>query len=80
MPAFVGPSDSYFDAMIYIKDPNLEPLQLVLRKILIQSEPAKRTWLERKRAMNEMKRIAEMIKYYNSIISSLQFDCYVSIL
>ncbi|MBF0778543.1 carbohydrate ABC transporter permease [Streptococcus cuniculi] len=68
--AFVGQWNSYFDAMIYIKDPNLEPLQLVLRKILIQSEPGK-DMIGAQAAMNELKRIAEMIKYATIVISSL---------
>lgn len=68
--AFVGQWNSYFDAMIYIKDPNLEPLQLVLRKILIQSEPGK-DMIGAQAAMNEMKRLAEMIKYATIVISSL---------
>ncbi|MET3558969.1 putative aldouronate transport system permease protein [Streptococcus rupicaprae] len=68
--AFVGQWNSYFDAMIYIKDPNLEPLQLVLRKILIQSEPAK-DMIGAQAAMNELKRLAEMIKYATIVISSL---------
>lgn len=68
--AFVGQWNSYFDAMIYIKDPNLEPLQLVLRKILIQSTPAK-DMIGAQAAMNEMKRLAEMIKYATIVISSL---------
>lgn len=68
--AFVGQWNSYFDTMIYIKDPNLEPLQLVLRKILIQSQPAK-DMIGAQAAMNEMKRLAEMIKYATIVISSL---------
>lgn len=68
--AFVGQWNSYFDAMIYTKDPSLEPLQLVLRKILIQSEPGK-DMIGAQVAMNEMKRIAEMIKYATIVISSL---------
>lgn len=44
--------------------------QLVLRKILIQSEPAK-DMIGAQAAMDEMKRIAEMIKYATIIISSL---------
>ncbi|MGT2910129.1 carbohydrate ABC transporter permease [Streptococcus cameli] len=68
--AFVGQWNSYFDAMIYIKDPDLEPLQLVLRKILIQNEPGQ-DMIGAQAAMNEMKRLAEMIKYATIIISSL---------
>jgi len=36
----VGRWNSYFDAMIYLKDRNLFPLQLFLREILIQSQVA----------------------------------------
>lgn len=68
--AFVGQWNSYFDAMIYIKDPNLEPLQLVLRKILIQSQPGQ-DMIGAQAAMNEMKRLAELIKYATIVISSL---------
>lgn len=68
--AFVGQWNSYFDAMIYIKDPNLAPLQLVLRNILIQSEVSQ-SMIGAQAAMNEMKKIAEMIKYATIIISSL---------
>lgn len=68
--AFVGQWNSYFDAMIYIKDPNLAPLQLVLRNFLIQSEVSQ-NMIGAQAAMNEMKKIAEMIKYATIIISSL---------
>ncbi|MDQ0221868.1 carbohydrate ABC transporter permease [Streptococcus moroccensis] len=67
--AFVGQWNSYFDAMIYLKDPNLEPLQLVLRKILIQNTP-EQNMVGGQAAMAEMKRIAEMIKYATIVISS----------
>ena len=31
--------NSYFDAMIYLNDADLQPLQLVLRSILVQNTP-----------------------------------------
>ena len=34
---FVAQWNSYFDAMIYLKSTNLEPLQIVLRSILVQN-------------------------------------------
>ena len=37
--SFVGMWNSYFDAMIYLNDANLQPLQLVLRSILVQNTP-----------------------------------------
>ena len=36
---FVGMWNSYFDAMIYLNDSAKQPLQLVLRSILIQNQP-----------------------------------------
>lgn len=68
--AFVGQWNSYFDAMIYIKDPDLQPLQLVLRNILIQNQPSQ-DMVGANTAMAEMKQIAELIKYAMIVISSL---------
>ncbi|MGT2753921.1 carbohydrate ABC transporter permease [Streptococcus ovis] len=68
--AFVGQWNSYFDAMIYIKDPDLAPLQLVLRNILIQNE-VNANMIGAQAAMNELKKIAEMVRYATIIISSL---------
>ncbi|HIF1846765.1 TPA: carbohydrate ABC transporter permease [Enterococcus faecium] len=68
--AFVGQWNSYFDAMIYIKDPDLQPLQLVLRNILIQNQPSQDI-VGANTAMAEMKQIAELIKYATIVISSL---------
>lgn len=68
--AFVGQWNSYFDAMIYIKDPDLQPLQLVLRNILIQNQPSQ-DMVGANTAMVEMKQIAELIKYATIVISSL---------
>lgn len=68
--AFVGQWNSYFDAMIYIKDPALEPLQLALRKILIQNQPSQ-DMVGAQTQMAELKRIAELIKYATIVISSL---------
>lgn len=68
--AFVGQWNSYFDAMIYIKDPELQPLQLVLRNILIQNQPSQ-DMVGANTAMAEMKQIAELIKYATIVVSSL---------
>ncbi|MBF6624983.1 carbohydrate ABC transporter permease [Aerococcaceae bacterium zg-BR9] len=68
--AFVGQWNSYFDAMIYLKDPRLEPLQLVLRKILIQNQP-NQEMIGTNTAMMDIQRLAEMIKYATIVISSL---------
>lgn len=68
--AFVGQWNSYFDAMIYLEDPKLHPLQLVLRSILIQNQ-AEPGMINDALAMAELKRISEMIKYAAIVISSL---------
>ncbi|MCD5002536.1 carbohydrate ABC transporter permease [Enterococcus saccharolyticus] len=68
--AFVGQWNSYFDAMIYLKSPDLQPLQLVLRNILIQNQPSQ-DMVGANTAMAEMKQLAELIKYSTIVISSL---------
>ncbi|MFL8969731.1 carbohydrate ABC transporter permease [Helcococcus kunzii] len=68
--SFVGMWNGYFDAMIYIKSPSLEPLQLVLRRILVQNQPNMQM-IGDQVAMAELKRLAELIKYSTIVISSL---------
>lgn len=68
--AFVGQWNSYFDAMIYLEDPAMHPLQLVLRSILIQNE-VQPGMISDQLAMAELKKVSEMIKYSSIIISSL---------
>ena len=70
MYAFVGQWNSYFDAMIYLEDPNLHPLQLVLRSILIQNQTGP-GMISDQQAMAELKKLSEMIKYSSIVISSL---------
>lgn len=68
--AFVAQWNSYFDAMIYLEDPSMHPLQLVLRSILIQNE-VQPGMISDQLAMAELKKVSEMIKYSSIIISSL---------
>jgi len=68
--AFVAHWNSYFDAMIYLKSDDLAPLQLVLRRILIQNEPMP-GMISDQLALAELKRLSEMIKYAAIVISSL---------
>ena len=68
--AFVGQWNSYFDAMIYLKDPELQPLKLVLRNILIKNQP-QQDMVGAQTAMAEMQQLAELIKYATIVISSL---------
>ncbi|MUT65792.1 carbohydrate ABC transporter permease [Paenibacillus sp. NEAU-GSW1] len=68
--AFVGQWNAYFDAMIYLDNTSLHPLQLVLRSILIQNqvEPG---MISDQLAAAELKRLSEIIKYAAIVISSL---------
>lgn len=68
--AFVAQWNSYFDAMIYLDNAKLYPLQLVLRSILIQNQTIP-GMIGDQLAMAELKRLSEMIKYSSIVISSL---------
>lgn len=67
---FVGQWNSYFDAMIYLDDASLQPLQLVIRSILIQNTPAT-GMIADIQSIAEMSKIAELLKYSTIVISSL---------
>ena len=67
---FVGMWNSYFDAMIYLEDADLQPLQLVLRSILIQNTPDPGMVADIQSAA-EMSKIAELLKYSTIVVSSL---------
>ncbi len=68
--SFIGQWNAYFDAMIYLEDKSLYPLQLVLRDILIQNE-IEPGMIGDQLARAELQRIAEMIKYSAIVIASL---------
>lgn len=68
--AFVGQWNSFFDAMIYLENSRLYPLQLVLRSILIQNQVSPEMIGDRL-AQAELKRLSEIIKYASIVISSL---------
>ena len=67
---FVAMWNSYFDAMIYLNDANKQPLQLVLRSILIQNQPES-GMIADMQSTAERARLAELLKYATIIISSL---------
>ena len=68
--AFVGQWNSYFDALIYLENSKLYPLQLVLRSILIQNQVSPELITDRS-VVAELKRLSEIIKYAAIVISSL---------
>ena len=67
---FVGMWNSYFDAMIYLNDVSKQPLQLVLRGILIQSQPEP-GMVSEMQSTAQRAQLAELLKYATIIISSL---------
>ena len=67
---FVGMWNSYFDAMIYLNSASKQPLQLVLRAILIQNQPDA-GMIADMQSTAERARLAELLKYSTIIISSL---------
>ena len=67
---FVAMWNSYFDAMIYLNSASKQPLQLVLRSILIQSPPESGMIADIQRTAERAK-MAELLKYATIIISSL---------
>ena len=71
---FVAMWNSYFDAMIYLNSASKQPLQLVLRSILIQSQPES-GMIADIQSTAERAKMAELLKYATIIISSLPLLC-----
>ena len=67
---FVAMWNSYFDAMIYLNDANLQPLQLVLRSILVQNTPQP-GMIADIQSTAEIAKVAEQLKYATNVVSSL---------
>ena len=66
----VGHWNSYFQALIYLKDDELQPLQIILRKILISGEAAE-NMVDGLVNQAEIVKMAETMKYGVIIVSSL---------
>lgn len=73
----VGHWNSYFNAMIYINTPELQPLQIVLRNILINNSTEDMMAASQADLMDrlEMLRTAEAMKYGIIIVSTLPLLC-----
>lgn len=65
----VGQWNAYFDALLYLKSPELHPLQLVLRSILILNTTA--TGSMEASAMVERRQLADLLKYSLIVVASL---------
>ena len=68
----IGQWNSYFNAMIFLTDSNLYPLQLVLKEILTSAESTVGGSGE---TMLEQFRLANQLKYVTVIVSSLPVFC-----
>jgi len=66
----VGHWNQYFNAMIYLKDPQLYPLQLILRDILVQNE-VRIDMLGDVKSAAARQGLRELLKYSLIVISSL---------
>lgn len=64
----VGQWNQYFTSLVYTRDPDLRPLQLVLREILLQNQTKADTAGV---GTNELQRIADVMKYGVIIVSTL---------
>ena len=67
---FVAMWNSYFDAMIYLDDQNLQPLQLVLRSILVQNQ-INPNLVANMEKLAETAKLADLLKYSTIVISSV---------
>lgn len=67
---FVGMWNSYFDPMVYLSNADMQPLQLVLRSILIQNTPEP-GMIADIASMAEMSKLAELLKYSTIVVSSI---------
>lgn len=71
--AAVGQWNSYFNALIYIRSDELQPLQIILRNILISNQ--KISAMSTGAAAVEAKQMADLIKYAVIVVSSAPIMC-----
>ena len=67
----VGHWNSYFNALIYIIDSAKQPLQVILREVLIQSQNVTNMTSTSMDTLEAQRQLSEMIKYGVIIVSSL---------
>lgn len=67
----VGMWNQYFGALIYLDSPELFPLQLILREILVQQQLTSQMTTGMAEAMAEQARIADLVKYVLMLVSTL---------
>ena len=71
--AAVGQWNSYFNALIYLRNPELQPLQIILRNILISNQTI--SSMTTGAAAAEAKQMADLIKYAVIVVLSAPIMC-----
>ncbi len=66
----IGHWNTYFSALIYLKDPNLQPLQIALREILVINK-VDPTLVVNAKALADMQGLTDLLKYAVIVVSSL---------
>lgn len=69
----VGIWNSWFNALIYLQNENLQPLQLLLRRVLISNQSLLGAATGDMAA--ELRRLSEMMKYASIVISTIPIMC-----
>ncbi|WP_160723823.1 carbohydrate ABC transporter permease [Bacillus sp. USDA818B3_A] len=69
----VGIWNSWFNALIYLNNENLQPLQLILRRILISNQSLLGTTTGE--LASELRRLSEMMKYAAIVVSTVPIMC-----
>lgn len=71
--AAVAQWNGYFNALIYLRNPELQPLQIILRNILISNQTI--SSMTTGAAAVEAKQMADLIKYAVIVVSSAPIMC-----
>lgn len=71
----VGHWNSYFNALIYLTDRSLYPLQVILREVLVQQQSVTAGSAATLESVEQQRQLAEMIKYGVIIVSSIPVLC-----
>ena len=66
--------NSYFNAMIYLKSPELQPLQIVLREILLLGK-VDMTMITDVAALEKMQGLSNLLKYAVIVVASVPMMC-----
>lgn len=66
----IGHWNTYFSALIYLKNPSLQPLQIALRELLVINK-VDPTLVTNAKALSDMQGLTDLLKYAVIVVSSL---------